>query len=101
MKEGSPQPLFAIALLILSFSGLVLFWTPIPISAQSPCMSPGPLSSTMWKQGAQVTVLFHQGDFSPDEHDAILTALLNWNAANGANGNNSSVVFSGFGETSA
>lgn len=76
MNADSPRPLFVIVLLSLSLSALVFVWASLPIAAQNPCMTPAPLLGTpRWKQGAQVTAVFKQGDFSTTERAAIQTAL--------------------------
>lgn len=81
MLAGFPRPLFVIVLLSLSLFALVFVWTSLPTVAQNPCMKPAPLLGTpRWKQGAQVTAVFKQGDFSTAERAAIQTALNNWNA---------------------
>lgn len=79
-----------------------LLITPVSIlsvSAQSNCNNancqnppPQPDSWVHWAKGANVTVVI-DNTFTQQEIAAITTAFNNWEAANGANGNNSGVNF--------
>jgi hypothetical protein len=69
--------------------------------AQQGCTTPPPYdsgnTSSKWRPGSQVTVVFDQNaNFTQSEMNAMRTAAENWNASNGAGGNNSGVTLTGF-----
>lgn len=66
-------------------------------NAQQQCTTPTQQNSSGWRAGSSVTVVFEENStFSPEEIAAIRRAFENWNASNGASGNNSGVTFVGF-----
>jgi hypothetical protein len=88
-------------------AALFVFFLLIPIAAssvfhvnsnaQQQCTTPSQQNSSGWRAGAIVTVVFEENStFSSAEIAAIRRAFENWNASNGASGNNSSVNFVGF-----
>lgn len=81
---------------VFSLYLLILICAAFQINA-SACTTPLRLNDTVWKPGAQVTVVFDNSvNFSQEEKNAMQQAAANWNTSNGASGNNSGVVFNGF-----
>ena len=70
------------------------------VGAQQTCTTPPPHQSSgasHWAPGSQVTVVFAQSaNFTQAQMAAMQQAFQNWNAANGPNGNNCGVTFTGF-----
>ena len=98
MKMLIRTTLMGIAIVLGCSFGLLLRSDETQVEAQGPppCSTPNPSvygQNGSWPPNQDVEVNINANDFTSDEIACLNQAFQNWNANNGASGNNSGVYF--------